>query len=160
MPTQEMPVKGTPKDALTIQEMARQSGLSEHTLRYYERIGLLTPVPRDLSSGHRRYSADMVTVVESLSCLRGTGMSLEYIRTFLHLRQRGSLAAAEQKELFAAHLAVLTEEMERIKVRMEYLAGKVAYWSAVEAGDRTEAEEVKQANRLLMPKLRRKRDTQ
>ena len=43
MPTQEMPVK----DTLTIQEMARQSGL-------------LTPIPRDQSSGHRRYSADMV----------------------------------------------------------------------------------------------------
>ena len=43
MPTQEMPIK----DTLTIQKMARQSGLSEHTLRYYERIGLLTPIPRE-----------------------------------------------------------------------------------------------------------------
>ncbi len=73
--------------------MARQSGLSEHTLRYYERIGLLTPISRDRSSSHRRYSAETVGIVESLSCLRGTGMPLEDIRTFLNLRQQGSLAA-------------------------------------------------------------------
>lgn len=151
MPTQE---------TLTIQEMARQSGLSEHTLRYYERIGLLTSIPRDLSSGHRRYPADMVSVIESLSCLRGTGMPLEDIRTFLNLRQQGRLAATELKELFAAHLAVVTEEMEQMKVRMEYLAGKTAYWQAVEVGDEGEAERVGWANHLLMPKLRRKKETQ
>lgn len=152
-----MPAKDAPtqKETLTIQEMARQSGLSEHTLRYYERIGLLTPIPRDQSSGHRRYSADTAGVIESLSCLRGTGMSLEDIRTFLHLRQQGNFAAAEQQALFAAHLAVLAEEMEQMKVRMEYLAGKVAYWKAVEDGNESESERIRLANRLLMPKLRR-----
>ena len=155
MPIQEMPIK----DTLTIQEMARQSGLSEHTLRYYERIGLLTPIPRDQSSGHRRYSADMVVVVESLSCLRGTGMPLEDIRRFLHLRQQGNFAAGEQKALFAAHLAVVTEEAEQIKFRMEYLADKVAYWTAVEAGNRDEAELAKEAARRLMPALTRKKIT-
>jgi DNA-binding transcriptional MerR regulator len=151
-----MPVK----DTLTIQEMARQSGLSEHTLRYYERIGLLTPIPRDHSSGHRRYSADMAVIVESLSCLRGTGMSLEDIRRFLHLRQRGNLAAREQKALFAAHLAAVTEEIEQMKVRMEYLADKVAYWTAVEAGDMEEAALARDAARRLMPSLTRRKVTQ
>lgn len=161
MPTQEMSVKDIPtqRDTLTIQEMARQSGLSEYTLRYYERIGLLTPIPRDRSSGHRRYHRDTVEVIESLACLRGTGMPLDDIRTFLRLRQRGSRAALEQKELFTAHLAVVTEEMEQIKVRMEYLANKVAYWEAVEAGRMDAAEKVKQANYLLLPKLRRSKET-
>ena len=145
---------------MTIQEMARQSGLSEHTLRYYERIGLLTPIPRDNSSGHRRYSTEMVAVVESLSCLRGTGMPLEDIRTFLHLREQGRVAASEQKALFQAHLAVITEEAEQMKVRMEYLADKVAYWTALEAGDIEEAEEAKEAARRLMPALTRKKVTQ
>ena len=156
MPTQEKPVK----ELLTIQEMARQSGLSEHTLRYYERIGLLTPIPRDQSSGHRRYPADTVSVIESLSCLRGTGMPLEDIRVYLRLRQQGSLGATEQKELFAAHLTVVTEEMAQMKIRMEYLAGKVAYWQAVEDGDEDEAERLRRANRLLMPKLKRNKETQ
>ena len=160
MPVKKMPVKKMPEqeDTLTIREMAQRSGLSEYTLRYYERIGLLTPIPRDQSSGHRRYSPDTVGLIESLSCLRGMGMSLEDIRAFLHLwQQGGSFAAAEIKELFAAHLAVVTEEMEQMKVRMEYLANKVAYWGAVEEGRTDAAEEVRQANYLLMPRLKRSR---
>ncbi len=156
MPTQETPIKET----LTIQEMARQSGLSEHTLRCYERIGLLTPNARDRSSSHRRYSAETVSIVESLSCLRGTGMSLNDIPIFLRLRQQGSFAATGQKELFAAHLAAVTEEMEQMKVRMEYLADQVAYWTAVEAGNMDEAELAKEAARRLMPVLTRKKITQ
>ena len=157
MPTQEIPHKQDvlTEETLTIQEMARRSGLSEHTLRYYERIGLLTPVPRDGSSGHRRYSADMAEVIESLSYLRGTGMPLEDIRVYLHLRRQGNLVAAEQKSLFESHLAAVTEELEQTKIRMKYLAGKVAYWAAVEAGDLEEAEKVRQATCLLMPKLKR-----
>jgi len=49
---------------LTIQEMSQQSGLSAYTLRYYERIGLLKPIPRNQSSGHRLYSPETVALVE------------------------------------------------------------------------------------------------
>ncbi len=148
-----------PEVALTIQEMAKQSGLSEHTLRYYERIGLLMPIPRDDSSGHRRYSPDAVGLVESLACLRGTGMSISDIRQYLRLRERGAAAAAEQKALFAAHEAVLVQEMERISRRRQYLAGKVAYWKAVESGDMAGARAIAEANRLLAGALTEKQET-
>jgi MerR family transcriptional regulator, aldehyde-responsive regulator len=42
---------------LTIQQVSRRTGLAESALRYYERIGLMEPVPRDQSSGHRRTSS-------------------------------------------------------------------------------------------------------
>lgn len=60
---------------LTIQQLARRTGLAESALRYYERIGLIDAVPRDESSGHRRYPPALVAAVESLSCLRGAGMT-------------------------------------------------------------------------------------
>ena len=60
---------------LTIQQVARRTGLAESALRYYERIGLIDPVPRDESSGHRRYPPDLVAAIEGMSCLRGTGLS-------------------------------------------------------------------------------------
>jgi MerR family regulatory protein len=56
---------------LTIQQMSRHTGLAESALRYYERIGLIGAVPRDESSGHRRYPPDLVAAIEALSCLRG-----------------------------------------------------------------------------------------
>ena len=147
------------KADLTIQEMAAQSGLSEHTLRYYERIGLLTAIPRDNSSGHRRYPPETVGLIESLSCMRGTGMPISDIRLFLRLRERGASAAAEQKALFAAHRTALVCEMERMEVRLMYLAGKVAYWEAIEEGDTDKAREVGEANHRIGKTLAAKKET-
>jgi DNA-binding transcriptional MerR regulator len=132
---------------LTIQEMSQQSGLSAYTLRYYERIGLLKPIPRNQSSGHRLYSPETVALVESLSCLRATGMSIEDMRAHLRLRQKGKAAAAEHRVLFAAHRAVL--ELELMRVRLSYLDGKIAYWQAVEAGDAERVERIAKENRRI-----------
>ena len=132
---------------LTIQEMSQQSGLSAYTLRYYERIGLLKPIPRNESSGHRLYSPETVALVESLSCLRATGMSIEDMRAHLRLRQKGKAAAAEHRVLFAAHRAVL--ELELMRVRLSYLDGKIAYWQAVEAGDAERVERIAKENRRI-----------
>lgn len=83
------------KHCLTIQQMARQSGLSEHPLRYYERIGLLMPVPRDLSSRHQRYSPDTADIVETLACLRAGGtIQLGHARQALG-DKRGHLCRSE-----------------------------------------------------------------
>ncbi len=141
--------KDRTKLGLTIQEMAQQSGLSAYTLRYYERIGLLKPIPRNQSSGHRLYSPDTVAFVESLSCLRAAGMSIEDMRTHLRLRQKGKAAAAEHRVLFAAHKAVLEREMELMRIRLSYLDGKIAYWQAVEAGDAEKAKRIVKENRRI-----------
>ena len=50
---------------LTIQQVARRTGLAESALRYYERIGLIDPVPRNESSGHRRYPPDLVAATRA-----------------------------------------------------------------------------------------------
>jgi DNA-binding transcriptional MerR regulator len=55
--------------AFTIQDVSRRSGLSEPTLRYYEEVGLIGPVDRDGSSGHRRYSSEDVDTLQMLACL-------------------------------------------------------------------------------------------
>jgi MerR family regulatory protein len=57
--------------ALTIQDAARRSGLSEPTLRYYEEVGLIGPIARDPSSGHRRYREEEVDTLQVLSSERG-----------------------------------------------------------------------------------------
>src|SRR3954447_8838555 len=87
---------------LTIQEMARRSGFSEPTLRYYEKIGLLGAVARDESSGHRRYEPGTVARVEALSCLRSAGMTVSGMRRYLDLLAQGDSAAADQRDLFAS----------------------------------------------------------
>lgn len=131
---------------LTIQQVARRTGLAESTLRYYERIGLIDPVPRDQSSGHRRYPPDLVAAVESLACLRGTGMSVHDMRAYVENMHRGPGAAADQHRLFAEHALRLDREIRRLQLRRRYVAAKADMWAARLDGD-TEAEQ------QLIPKL-------
>ncbi|GAA4669084.1 MerR family transcriptional regulator [Amycolatopsis dongchuanensis] len=117
----------------TIQEVSRRSGLSEPTLRYYERIGLIGPVRRDPSSGHRRYDPELVETIVALSCLRDTGMSVRDLREYLaHL---GDGAAAHLRELFRRNASRLDAEIERLAVRREYLRHKAELWDARVRGD-------------------------
>ncbi|MCV7213811.1 MerR family transcriptional regulator [Mycobacterium crocinum] len=129
-----MPTTPLTRD-LTIQEVSRQSGLTESALRYYERIGLIDPVPRDESSGHRRYPPELVEAIESLSCLRSTGMSVHDMRTYVDNMRRGTAAAADQRQLFDDHARRLADDIARLQVRQQYVAAKAQLWAARERGD-------------------------
>ena len=120
---------------LTIQQVSRRTGLAESTLRYYERIGLIDAVPRDAGSGHRRYPADLVGAIESLSCLRGSGMSVADMRTYVANNERGAEATADQRRLFEAHAARLRDEITRLRLRERYVTAKARMWAAREDGD-------------------------
>ncbi|MBQ0851221.1 MerR family transcriptional regulator [Streptomyces sp. NPDC057621] len=120
---------------LTIQEMARRSGFAESTLRYYEKIGLLGPVARDESSGHRRYGPATADRVEALSCLRSAGMTVTGMRRYLDLLARGDSAAAEQRDLFAGQAEVLAADIEQLQLRLTYLRRKADLWDARVRGD-------------------------
>ncbi|WP_246035710.1 MerR family transcriptional regulator [Dictyobacter kobayashii] len=74
--------------------------MSIPTLRYYEDIGLLPAVRRDTSSGHRRYSADAVQLIESLANLRAVGMSIEEMRTYLALREGATRRRLRSESFF------------------------------------------------------------
>jgi len=82
--------------ALTIQDVSRRSGLSEPTLRYYEEIGLIGPIARDASSGHRRYQDEDLDVLQALACMRALGVGIEDMRVYQANRSRGHEAAAER----------------------------------------------------------------
>ena len=89
--------------ALTIQDAARRSGLSEPTLRYYEEVGLIGPIARDPSSGHRRYREEEVDTLQVLACLRAMGVGIEEMRTYHANRQLGRAKAGEQRDLLLGH---------------------------------------------------------
>ena len=129
-------------DEFTVQETAERTGLSEHTLRYYERAGLLTAVRRDGSSGHRRYSADDVARVRTLACLRATGMPLEQMRRYFTLATRGRSAAHELRALLEEQEGALEERMQAMQRHLDYVRRKIDYWKALEAGKETVARRI------------------
>lgn len=142
------------QETYTIHEVAQRSGLSIPTLRYYEEIGLVPDVRRDASSGHRRYSADTVQIIESLANLRAVGMSIEEMRTYLTLRERGDETAVEKRDLFQAHAEDVGKQIARLQIRQRYLLFKVAYWDARTRGDMDEAVRIAQEYESIVKDLR------
>lgn len=114
----------------TIQEVARRSGLSEPTLRYYEDVGLVGPIDRDAQSGHRRYRSADVDTLEALACLRAVGVGIGDMRTYLANRARGRDAAGEQRDLLLRHAERIESELAAQQVRLHYLREKAALWDA------------------------------
>jgi MerR family transcriptional regulator, copper efflux regulator len=124
---------------LTIQQVSRRSGLSEPTLRYYEEVGLIGPIARDQSSGHRRYGDEDLDVLQALACMRALGVGIEDMRVYQANRARGHAAAAEQRDLLLRHAERIEAEIAAQHTRLDYLREKAALWDARARGD-TEAE--------------------
>jgi DNA-binding transcriptional MerR regulator len=100
---------------LTISDAARQSGISAHTLRYWERAGLLQTVTRN-GSGHRRYAEDDLERIKFLTKLRSTGMPIRQVRRYAELLNGGDDTNEER-------LALLEEHREAVKAHLEETAG-------------------------------------
>jgi MerR family transcriptional regulator, aldehyde-responsive regulator len=123
--------------------------LSEHTFRYYERIGLLDQVHRDRNSRHRRYTAEDLHAIEVMACLRATGMSIEKMRKFFELAKEAQSEAQELAKLFETHRLQLELEMARKQEHLRYLELKVEFWKAVVAGDNAKMREISAATEAL-----------
>ncbi|GFN32912.1 MerR family transcriptional regulator [Paenibacillus xylaniclasticus] len=82
----------------TIKGAAIETGLTEDTIRYYERIGLLTRAERK-PNRHRVYRQEDVETMKKITCFRKTGMSLESIKPYLQLSRGADLN--EHPELYA-----------------------------------------------------------
>jgi DNA-binding transcriptional MerR regulator len=123
---------------LTVQEMAERSGVSAHTLRYYERIGLLGPVART-PSGHRRYALDDLGWVQLLVCLRETGMGIRDMLRFVAVDGNELSIAERRLALLEAHRDAVRARQMEVAASLEVIEGKLAYYRATLRGaDSTE----------------------
>jgi DNA-binding transcriptional MerR regulator len=140
--------------ALTIQDAARRSGLREPTLRYYEEVGLIGPIARDPSSGHRRYGEEDVDTLQMLACLRAMGVGIEEMRTYQANRQLGNGKAGEQRDLLLQHAERVEGEIATLRIHLHYLRAKAALWDARHRSDTgAEAEANGQVQKML-PRLK------
>lgn len=120
--------------SLTIQQTAEACGLTVHTLRYYERIGLIKPIPRR-SNGHRLYRADDLSWIAFLLRLRATGMSIEEMQRYAQLREQGEQlpSVAERKAMLAKHAETVEADLKAMQETLAYLHHKIALYSTLES---------------------------
>jgi len=112
---------------LSIAEAAEMSGLSAHTLRYYERAGLLEPVGRN-GSGHRRYRAADLERITFLARLRATGMPIREVRRYAELMQAGEATNGERLALLETHRSTVLAGLEATARNLELVEWKIAFY--------------------------------
>lgn len=103
---------------MTISEVSKKYDISTDTLRYYERIGLLPPVPRT-KSGLRDYDENSCKSVEFIKCMRNAGLPIEALIEYMTLFKEGDSTAE-------ARMAILIEQREALISRIEEMQSTLA----------------------------------
>ncbi|HUS21359.1 MAG TPA: MerR family transcriptional regulator [Aeromicrobium sp.] len=142
----------------SIKEASVLTGLPASTLRYYESIGVISPISRGASSKHRVYRDGDLDQLMWIACLAATGMSIGDMRKYVANGQLGAEAAAEQIDLLTNQATRLVAEAEHVALRQRYVGLKIDYWHAVEAGDTERADLISEQARRLADALRRPRN--
>ena len=112
----------------SIQEVSRLTGLSVHTLRYYEKAGLLTGVGRS-QGGFRQYTDDDLEKLGLICCLKNTGMSLQAISRFMELTNEGEHTLRERVELLREHRAAVMEHLDEMQRHLEKVNCKLEHYT-------------------------------
>jgi len=115
---------------MNIAEFARRCGLSAHTLRYYERIGLLGSVARE-ANGHRRFGPRDVEWVEFLHRLRSTGMGISEMLRYAELRARGDSTLAERQAMLVQHADTLAASLRVQQAHLRVVRQKIAIYAGL-----------------------------
>jgi DNA-binding transcriptional MerR regulator len=114
---------------LTIAEVAERTGLTRHTLRYYERDGLMLGVGR-AGSGHRRYSERDLGWIELITKLRTTGMPIREVRRYAELVRAGDGNEDERLALLRAHRERVSAQLKTMAAYLDAIDMKIGYYAA------------------------------
>ena len=121
----------------SIQEVSRKTGLSTHTLRYYEKEGLISGVDRS-PGGFRQYTDEDMEALGLICCLKNTGMSLQEIARFVRLTHEGDqtlqervMLLREHRENVLARMAEMQKYLDKVTWKLNFFSEKLrAYESA------------------------------
>lgn len=122
---------------MTIKEVSEKYDLSQDTLRYYERIGMIPPVTRT-AGGIRNYQEDDLGWVEMAVCMRGAGLPVEVMIDYVKLCQDGDSTIPSRLQLLQSQREQLLEQQKQILFTLERLDYKISvYEDAVKTGQLT-----------------------
>ncbi|PKM52818.1 MAG: MerR family transcriptional regulator [Firmicutes bacterium HGW-Firmicutes-5] len=116
---------------MTITEVSKKYDISQDTLRYYERIGLIPAVKRT-KGGMRDYSEESCGWIELAKCMRSAGIPIEALIEYCALAQQGDQTITARKELLVEERTKLLEKMEDMKKTLDKLNYKIDIYEKAE----------------------------
>ncbi|AIQ32345.1 MULTISPECIES: MerR family transcriptional regulator [Paenibacillus] len=115
----------------SIKTIAQKSGLSQYTLRYYEREGVLPVVARDVN-GNRCFDDEDLELISLICCLKDTGMAIADIKQFIALSKEGVSALPDQRRLLQEHKVHIDEKIKFFQSFAQKVDHKIAYFASLE----------------------------
>ncbi|WP_322170549.1 MerR family transcriptional regulator [Acutalibacter caecimuris] len=109
---------------MTIKEVSEKYGITQDTLRYYERVGMIPHVTR-APSGHRDYQPEDIAWVELAKCMRNAGLTVDAIVDYVRLFQAGDDTVAARLELLRSQRASLLAQSRQIQEALSRLDKKI-----------------------------------
>ena len=118
--------------SLTIQHVAAITGLTVHTLRYYERIGLIDPVPRQ-DNKHRLYREEDLVWIAFLIKLRSTGLPIRQMLRYAELRRQGNHqeSVSERKAMLEQHTLSMEATLAELNSNLAVMYKKIAMYADI-----------------------------
>lgn len=113
----------------SISQVARQFALEPHTLRYYEKEGIISPDKTD--KGIRCFHQADIDQLGMVCCLRSTGMSIKDIKRYVDLCAAGDQTAHERLQIFINHREHILEEITCLQTHLEKIEGKIKWYSNI-----------------------------
>lgn len=111
--------------------MAERCGMTAHTLRYYERVGLIQPVGR-AHNGHRRYSEADEAWIHFLHCMRATNMPIREMQRYAELRELGDSTSLDRRKILEDHQAAIAAQIVELQQAHALLTHKIANYRKIE----------------------------
>ena len=112
----------------SIQDVSNKTGLSTHTLRYYEKEGLIPGVERS-QGGFRQYTDEDLERLGLIRCLKNTGMSIQEIARFVQLTHEGDHTLEERVELLREHRERVLERMAEMQEHLDKVTWKLNFFT-------------------------------
>jgi len=122
---------------MKIGELAAKTDISVHTIRYYEKIGLLPRADRD-QSRHRDYDVSILDWLRFISRLKTTGMPIRQMLRYAALRDRGAVTVGERQRLLEEHRAFVAANIAQLQTSLIVLDNKIAGYAGATEGNETD----------------------
>lgn len=120
---------------MTIAEVGKKYNLTPDTLRYYERIGLISNVPRN-KNGIRNYDDKTCKRIEFIKCMRDAGVEIEILIEYMSLFEKGKSTVSARKELLEEQRKRLLEKQKNINITIDKLNYKIKLYEEIALGKR------------------------
>ena len=119
-------------EGMSISQAAQRFGVEPHTLRFYEKEGIIHP--GRTKNGIRVYTEETMGQLEMAMCLKSTGMPLKDIRRYFELAEQGGETQQERLRIFKAHRERVVQEIATLQKHLQKIDWKIAYLSGQDGG--------------------------